>query len=84
MGAGVGALFGGSFSDRYGRKPLIILSDVMFLAGASTLAFARSVGVLVLGRIIVGLGVGMSTSVGTVYLSEISPTPIRGMTVTLY
>ena len=37
-----------------------------------------------LGRIIVGLGVGMTANVGTVYLSETSPTPIRGMIVTMY
>ena len=78
MGAVLGALFGGFFSDRWGRKPAILLLDLLFVIGAVVLATANSVGFLVLGRVITGLGVGMAGNVISVYLSETSPTPLRG------
>ena len=78
LGAIIGALFGGYFSDRWGRKPAILLLDLFYFLGAFLLASANSVGVLVIGRIITGLGAGMAGNVVHVYLSETSPTPLRG------
>ena len=57
---------------------------MLFIIGASLLAAANSVGILVLGRIVIGLGVGMAANVVPVYLSETSPTPIRGRIITMY
>ena len=48
------------------------------------LAAANSVTVLVIGRVIVGLGVGLAGSVVPVYLSETSPSPVRGRIITLF
>lgn len=84
LGAALGALLGGCFSDRCGRKPAILLSDILFILGAVLLACANSVGILVFGRIIIGLGVGMAANVVPVYLSETSPTPVRGRIITMY
>lgn len=84
LGAAIGALTGGVLSDQYGRKPLIFLADILFMAGALILGFAQSVGILVLGRIIVGMGVGMAANVVAVYMAETAPSPLRGRVITMY
>ena len=83
FGAAIGSLIGGSISDKYGRKPTIIISDILFMIGAVVMAFAPDVLVLMSGRFIVGLGVGIAAMVIPVYLAECSPKEIRGRIVTL-
>ncbi|KAI9499214.1 general substrate transporter [Zychaea mexicana] len=86
-GTTFGAIFGGFFtgllSDRFGRKPLIMISCLVFIAGALLLALPRSYGVLLFGRLVVGVGVGMSSMLVPVYISEVSPRQIRGRLTTL-
>jgi SP family myo-inositol transporter-like MFS transporter 13 len=55
LGAAVGSLIGGPFSDNYGRKPTIILADILFTAGAIVMGTAPSISILILGRVIVGV-----------------------------
>jgi SP family myo-inositol transporter-like MFS transporter 13 len=73
LGAFIGSLFAGVLSDQIGRKPVIIISDFLFTAGSLIMAFAPEIYVLMIGRIIVGLGVGIASMVVPVYLSEVSP-----------
>ena len=58
MGAAVGSLFSGTISDKIGRKPVILIADVLFTIGAIMMAFAPSIGFLMFGRVVIGLGVG--------------------------
>ncbi|KAI8877626.1 general substrate transporter [Backusella circina FSU 941] len=74
-----GAIFGGFFSGLI----LVIVSSVIFIAGALLLALAKSYGVLLFGRIVVGLAVGIASMIVPVYVSEISPKNIRGRLTTL-
>jgi MFS transporter, SP family, solute carrier family 2 (myo-inositol transporter), member 13 len=60
-GAIVGAAIGGWMNDKFGRKPSIIIADVLFLAGALIMAFAPRPPVIIVGRVFVGLGVGMAS-----------------------
>ncbi|KAI9276419.1 general substrate transporter [Sporodiniella umbellata] len=82
-----GAIFGGFFSglitDKMGRKLLVIVSSLVFIAGAIIMAVARSFGILLLGRIVVGLAVGIASMIVPVYVSELSPKHIRGRLTTL-
>ncbi|KAI7890542.1 general substrate transporter [Mucor mucedo] len=82
-----GAIFGGFgagiLSDRFGRKILVIVSSVIFIAGALILALAPNYGVLLFGRIVVGLAVGIASMIVPVYVSELSPKHIRGRLTTL-
>ena len=47
----------------------IYIGDLLFIAGALILAFANSITVLVVGRIVIGLGVGLAAMVVPIYLS---------------
>ena len=66
-----------------GRKPIIILSDLLFGIGSIVMYFAPSVAVLMVGRVIVGLGIGIASLIVPVYLAEVSPTEVRGMVVAI-
>mmetsp|Transcript_17755 Transcript_17755/g.22373 ORF Transcript_17755/g.22373 Transcript_17755/m.22373 type:complete len:80 (-) Transcript_17755:1175-1414(-) len=77
-GAAVGALFSGSISDRYGRKRIIVLSDVFFTLGALIAGLAPTIWCLILGRFVLGLGVGVASQIVPLYLSEVAPKEVRG------
>uniref|UniRef100_A0A0E0DG22 Major facilitator superfamily (MFS) profile domain-containing protein n=1 Tax=Oryza meridionalis TaxID=40149 RepID=A0A0E0DG22_9ORYZ len=80
-GAIVGAGFGGWMNDKFGRKPSILIADALFLAGALIMALAPTPFVIIIGRIFVGLGVGMASMTAPLYISEASPARIRGALV---
>jgi sugar porter (SP) family MFS transporter len=83
-GAAVGALAGGRLADLFGRRPLLIVTALIFAVGALVCAAASSPGILIFGRIIVGLGIGLSSGTVPVYISEVSTPDARGWTVSLF
>ncbi|MCJ1697097.1 sugar porter family MFS transporter [Rathayibacter caricis] len=78
LGAAVGALLGGRLSDSWGRRRTIILLAVMFIGGALICVVAPNLGVMVVGRSVLGLAVGGASVVVPVFLSELAPYEIRG------
>lgn len=80
-GAIIGAAVGGWLNDRIGRKKTILFADILFLLGAILMASAQSPSVLIVGRVFVGFGVGMASMTSPLYISEASPTKIRGALV---
>ena len=84
VGAAVLAITGGSLSDRYGRRKMLLITSVVFIAGALVCAAAGSIQILILGRVIVGMGIGLASSVVPLYISEISPANARGWQVSLF
>lgn len=60
-GAMVSALMSGVASDYFGRKPVILVSSAVFTVGALMMALAQTYTTLLLGRFIVGLGVGAAS-----------------------
>jgi MFS family permease len=84
LGAFFGSLIAGPFSDSFGRKPVILASDVLFTIGSLVMATAETIPILILGRLIVGLAVGVASMVVPVYLSEVAPIKIRGTVVTCF
>lgn len=83
-GAAVGALAGGRLADLFGRRILLIVTALIFAAGAIICAAAESPSALVFGRIIVGLGIGLSSGTVPVYISEVAPPDARGWTVSIF
>jgi sugar porter (SP) family MFS transporter len=80
IGAGAAMLIG----DRIGRRVLIAASAVVFIVGTAIAAGATGVGVLITGRAILGVAIGLSSSVVPVYIAEISPERRRGGFVALF
>lgn len=85
IGCLVGALLGGGMSDRYGRKPMLIVSALLLGISAAGCAFlAYGATALVAYRFIGGLGVGVLSAVIPTYITEISPAKLRGTFVSFY
>jgi SP family myo-inositol transporter-like MFS transporter 13 len=78
----IGAAFAGPINDRFGRKPAIFASSIFFFVGAVAMALAPDFQILLVGRLIVGLGVGVASMSMPVYVSEAAPLQIRGGLVT--
>jgi MFS transporter, SP family, galactose:H+ symporter len=83
LGAVVGALFTGRVADRIGRRMTLGALAVVFAIGIALAALANGYAMLMLGRVVMGLGVGGVSSIVPTYLSEISPAQIRGRMLTL-
>lgn len=81
VGAAVGSLFSGTISDKVGRKPVILFADFLFTGGALIMAYSPTIGYLILGRFVVGIGVGAASQIVPLYLSEVAPVEIRGTLV---
>ena len=80
-GAILGAAFGEWINDKFGRKISILAADILFFVGAIVMAVSHSPWMIIVGRIFVGLGVGMASMTAPLYISEASPHRIRGALV---
>jgi SP family arabinose:H+ symporter-like MFS transporter len=77
-GTVVGSLLGGWPADRFGRKATLLWIGVLYFFGAVGSALAPNVATFILARVIGGLGIGISTVVAPMYISEIAPAKHRG------
>jgi sugar porter (SP) family MFS transporter len=82
-GAMAGNLAAGSLSDRFGRRSVLLMTAVLFLASSLTAAFSTRFAVFVAARICGGLGVGAAILTAPVYIAEIAPARSRGSLVSL-
>ncbi|KLK88072.1 major facilitator transporter [Methanoculleus sediminis] len=83
MGAIVGALFGGPFSDRVGRRSSILAASLIFIAGTFVVVLSPIFSIFIVGRILIGIAIGVASFVAPLYISEIAPENIRGALVSL-
>ena len=77
-GTVVGSLLGGWPADKFGRKATLLWIGILYLVGAVGSALATNVGMFIAARVIGGLGIGISTVVAPMYISEIAPAQHRG------
>jgi sugar porter (SP) family MFS transporter len=78
IGAVVGAIFSARTNQRLGRRRTIQLAGLIALIGSVLAAVSGSIEQLTLFRLIIGVGVGLSSSTVPTYLSELAPTKVRG------
>ena len=83
-GSILGVAVAGWLSDKFGRKPAMLFSAVLFSVSAIGCALCIGFADLVAYRIVGGVGIGVVSIVSPVYISEISPARIRGTMVSLY
>ncbi|KAK0589411.1 hypothetical protein LWI29_013894 [Acer saccharum] len=74
----VGSLAGGKTSDVLGRKWTMALAAVVFQIGAAVMTVAPSFEILMIGRVLTGVGIGLGVMIAPVYIAEISPNIARG------
>jgi SP family arabinose:H+ symporter-like MFS transporter len=77
-GTVVGSLIGGWPADRFGRKATLLWIGVLYFVGAVGSGLAPNVVAFIAARVIGGLGIGISTVVAPMYISEIAPPKHRG------
>lgn len=84
FGAVIGACTSGFLTNRKGRKLALLLASILFFAGTLGCALSNGVGLMVVGRIMLGLAVGIASFATPIYLSEIAPKHIRGTMISTY
>lgn len=77
------SLVGGFLNDFLGRKPTTLLASFVFTIGAILLGFAYNLAMLIAGRAILGVGIGLTSTTVPVYIAECAPAHLRGQLVTL-
>lgn len=77
-GATLGSFTGGALADKFGRTRTFQLDAIPLAVGAFLCATAQSVQTMIIGRLLAGIGIGISSALVPLYISEISPTEIRG------
>ncbi|KAG0558406.1 hypothetical protein M758_10G024400 [Ceratodon purpureus] len=78
VGAFLGSVGGGVFADKLGRRRTFQLDAIPLVLGAALSATAQSANVMILGRFLVGIGIGVNTGLVPMYISEVAPTKFRG------
>ena len=83
FGALIGAIFSGKLADHFGRKRLLTYIAYLFIVGTLLSTWATSVAVLIIGRFIIGIAIGITSYVCPLYISEMAPAEKRGGLVLL-
>jgi MFS family permease len=75
--------FSGTVSDFFGRRPMLIMSSILYLLSSIIILWAPNVYVLLLARLLDGFGVGLAVTLVPLYISETAPSEMRGQLNTL-
>ena len=83
IGCLAGAMVAGAAADKYGRKPLLMVSAVLFTVSAIGTGLFNDFTLFNMARFIGGVGIGVASALAPMYIAEVSPTEIRGRMVSL-
>ncbi|KAL3196713.1 hypothetical protein MRX96_045114 [Rhipicephalus microplus] len=83
LGAVFGGLAGGQLVNLVGRRGSLFAAAAWFMAGWLCIVFAPSTALLFAGRVLTGIAMGITALTVAVFISEISPSSIRGLLNTL-
>ena len=84
LGAAIGAVCNGWVSHRLGRKYSLMAGAVLFIIGSLGSAFAPSLDLLLLFRVLLGVAVGIASYTAPLYLAEMATEDVRGKMISLY
>lgn len=79
--AALASFLAGPLCELVGRKPVLLFASVVFTIGAVVIAVAQEAWEFLIGRIIVGLGIGMAAMAVPMYIAELAPARTRGKLV---
>jgi sugar porter (SP) family MFS transporter len=83
LGAMIGCVVAGYVSDKYGRRPGLLGSAVIFAVSSLAMAFSPTRDLFIVSRFCAGIGVGMASMLSPMYIAEISPAHLRGRMVAI-
>ncbi|MFA5500512.1 MAG: sugar porter family MFS transporter [Candidatus Omnitrophota bacterium] len=83
LGAMFGAALSGALADRFGRKRVLLVTALLFAAGAIGAALAPTIPAIIAFRVMIGVAIGVASYTAPLYISEISPPDMRGALVSL-
>ncbi|MDZ7904272.1 MAG: sugar porter family MFS transporter [Rheinheimera sp.] len=83
LGCAVGALCAGPAADKYGRKPVMLLTALVFAISAWGSGDADTASAFIWYRLLGGLGIGAASVLAPAYISEVAPPAFRGRLATL-
>jgi sugar porter (SP) family MFS transporter len=83
LGAIAGCLVAGKVSDKWGRRPGLLIAAAVFALSSLGMAFSPSRDVFIAARFCAGIGVGMASMLSPMYIAEISPAHLRGRMVAI-
>ena len=83
FGATFSSIVSGSLTDKFGRKKVLLATAVLFAGGSVLAAYAPSVDMLVAGRIVLGLAIGVASFAAPLYIAEMAPPKVRGTLVAM-
>ena len=84
VGCLAGVIAAGSLSDQFGRKPVLMFAAFLFFISALGCMLSGSFYWLIVYRILGGVGVGMASILSPLFISEFSPSNVRGRMVSIY
>lgn len=79
----IGALTSGMLADKLGRKPLLLLSALIFVLTAYGTGAFSNFHYFLLARFCGGIAIGIASGLSPMYIAEVAPTHIRGKLVSL-
>ena len=83
IGCLIGAMVAGAAADKYGRKPLLMMSAVLFTVSAIGTGLFNDFTLFNIARFVGGVGIGVASALAPMYIAEVSPAEIRGRMVSL-
>lgn len=83
LGCIVGCLVAGNISERYGRRPGLMVAAFIFAISSLGIALSKGLMFFVIMRFAAGIGVGMASMLCPMYIAEISPAAVRGRNVAI-
>lgn len=78
LSALVSSFFASKVCSKYGRKLTILVASLFCILGVTVTAAANNLTMLIIGRVLLGVGVGFGNEAVPLFLSEIAPIKYRG------